>query len=188
MAIDRLRVTNHEVWGKLVKTWATGINYLGDGNDYPLRRPSRSSSSNWRPRRCSPAFRMGEVDPLRLLRLRRDRGAASAQTHDRDFRRASGEAGCHLSDPGLLPTHFPGHGSGHSGGGSPQGPCRAHRRLYGEHLRLRHSARSVRRQICPEPSLSGAKSVRSQVGTVRRKGVRQRHEDRAAPILPEGRL
>ena len=36
MAIDRLRVTNHEVWGKLVKTWATGINYLGDGNDYPL--------------------------------------------------------------------------------------------------------------------------------------------------------
>ncbi|MFI5011938.1 MAG: hypothetical protein ACHQAY_06295 [Hyphomicrobiales bacterium] len=36
MAIDRLRVTNHEVWGKLVKTWATGKNYLEDGNDYPV--------------------------------------------------------------------------------------------------------------------------------------------------------
>jgi hypothetical protein len=36
MAIDRLRVTNHEVWGKLVKTWATGVNYLEDGNEYPL--------------------------------------------------------------------------------------------------------------------------------------------------------
>ena len=36
MAIERLRVTNHEVWGKLVKTWATGKNYLDDGNDYPL--------------------------------------------------------------------------------------------------------------------------------------------------------
>jgi hypothetical protein len=36
MAIERLRVTNHEVWGKLVKTWATGKNYLEDGNDYPL--------------------------------------------------------------------------------------------------------------------------------------------------------
>jgi hypothetical protein len=36
MAIDRLRVTNHEAWGKLVKTWATGKNYVGDGNIYPV--------------------------------------------------------------------------------------------------------------------------------------------------------
>jgi hypothetical protein len=36
MAIDRLRVTNHEAWGKLVKSWATGKNYLEDGNNYPL--------------------------------------------------------------------------------------------------------------------------------------------------------
>jgi hypothetical protein len=36
MAIDRLRVTNHEAWGKLVKTWATGKNYVGDGNVYPV--------------------------------------------------------------------------------------------------------------------------------------------------------
>ena len=26
--IERLQVTNHERWGKLVKTWATGTNYL----------------------------------------------------------------------------------------------------------------------------------------------------------------
>ena len=34
--IERLQVTNHERWGKLVKTWATGTNYLDDDNDYPL--------------------------------------------------------------------------------------------------------------------------------------------------------
>jgi hypothetical protein len=36
MSIERLQVTNHERWGKLVKTWATGINYLDDSNEYPL--------------------------------------------------------------------------------------------------------------------------------------------------------
>ena len=36
MAMDRLRVTNHEAWGRLVKTWATGKNYVGDDNEYPL--------------------------------------------------------------------------------------------------------------------------------------------------------
>jgi hypothetical protein len=36
MAMDRLRVTNHESWGRLVKTWATGKNYVGDENEYPL--------------------------------------------------------------------------------------------------------------------------------------------------------
>jgi hypothetical protein len=36
MAIDRLRVTNHEAWGRLVKTWATGKDYVGDGSEYPL--------------------------------------------------------------------------------------------------------------------------------------------------------
>ena len=34
--IERLQVTNHERWGKLVKTWATGSNYLEDDNEYPL--------------------------------------------------------------------------------------------------------------------------------------------------------
>ena len=34
--IERLQVTNHERWGKLVKTWATGNNYLDDDNEYPL--------------------------------------------------------------------------------------------------------------------------------------------------------
>jgi hypothetical protein len=38
MAIDRLRFANLERFGKLVKTWATGTNYLGDGNDYELPR------------------------------------------------------------------------------------------------------------------------------------------------------
>ena len=32
--IERLQVTNHERWGKLVKTWATGTNYLDDDNAY----------------------------------------------------------------------------------------------------------------------------------------------------------
>ena len=36
MAIERLVVTNHERWGNLVKTWATGNNYLEDDNEYPL--------------------------------------------------------------------------------------------------------------------------------------------------------
>jgi hypothetical protein len=38
MAVDRLRVTNNEAWGKLIKTWATGKNYLEDGNEYPVPR------------------------------------------------------------------------------------------------------------------------------------------------------
>ena len=36
MAIDRLRFANLERFGKLVKSWATGKNYLEDGNDYVL--------------------------------------------------------------------------------------------------------------------------------------------------------
>jgi len=36
MPIDRLRIANMERWGKLVKTWATGVNKLGDGNTYPV--------------------------------------------------------------------------------------------------------------------------------------------------------
>jgi hypothetical protein len=38
MAIDRLRFANLERFGKLVKTWATGKNYLADGNEYDLPR------------------------------------------------------------------------------------------------------------------------------------------------------
>ena len=36
MRIERLQVSNHERWGKLVKTWATGTNYLEDDNSYPI--------------------------------------------------------------------------------------------------------------------------------------------------------
>lgn len=32
----RLTVTNHERWGKLVKTWSTGKNYLEDDRTYPV--------------------------------------------------------------------------------------------------------------------------------------------------------
>jgi hypothetical protein len=36
MRIERLQITNHERWGKLVKTWSTGKNYLDDDNQYPV--------------------------------------------------------------------------------------------------------------------------------------------------------
>ena len=36
MPIERLVVTNHERWGQLVKTWATGNNYLENDNEYPI--------------------------------------------------------------------------------------------------------------------------------------------------------
>jgi len=36
MRIERLQITNHERWGKLVKTWSTGKNYLDDENEYPV--------------------------------------------------------------------------------------------------------------------------------------------------------
>jgi hypothetical protein len=36
MVLERMVVTNHERWGNLVKTWATGHNYLEDDNEYPL--------------------------------------------------------------------------------------------------------------------------------------------------------
>lgn len=36
MALDRLRFSNIERFGKLVKTWATGKNYLEDGKSYDI--------------------------------------------------------------------------------------------------------------------------------------------------------
>jgi hypothetical protein len=36
MRIERLQITNHERWGKLVKTWSTGKNYMEDDNEYPV--------------------------------------------------------------------------------------------------------------------------------------------------------
>jgi hypothetical protein len=36
MAIERIRFANLDRWGNLVKTWATGVNKLGDGNQYPV--------------------------------------------------------------------------------------------------------------------------------------------------------
>jgi len=35
MALERVKFTDDVKWGKLVKTWATGKNYLGDGKTYP---------------------------------------------------------------------------------------------------------------------------------------------------------
>lgn len=35
MALDRIRIGNDTRWGLLVKTWATGKNYLNDGMVYP---------------------------------------------------------------------------------------------------------------------------------------------------------
>jgi hypothetical protein len=35
MAIERVQIGNNEQWGRLVKTWATGDNYLNDGRSYP---------------------------------------------------------------------------------------------------------------------------------------------------------
>jgi hypothetical protein len=36
MSIERIQISNHERWGKLVKTWSTGKNYLDDDNQYPI--------------------------------------------------------------------------------------------------------------------------------------------------------
>jgi hypothetical protein len=36
MAIERLAFADTERWGKLVKSWATGRNYLQDGKSYPV--------------------------------------------------------------------------------------------------------------------------------------------------------
>jgi hypothetical protein len=32
----RVKIKNFEKWGKLIKTWATGTDYLHDGNFYPV--------------------------------------------------------------------------------------------------------------------------------------------------------
>jgi hypothetical protein len=37
-AMAKIQITNFERWGNLLKTWATGVNKLGDGNDYALPR------------------------------------------------------------------------------------------------------------------------------------------------------
>lgn len=34
----RVKIKNFEKWGKLIKTWATGTDYLHDGNFYPVPR------------------------------------------------------------------------------------------------------------------------------------------------------
>jgi hypothetical protein len=33
-----INIKNFEKWGKLIKTWATGTDYLHDGNFYPMPR------------------------------------------------------------------------------------------------------------------------------------------------------
>ena len=38
MPVERMMVGSYEQWGKLVKTWATGKDYVKNGNKYP--RPS----------------------------------------------------------------------------------------------------------------------------------------------------
>ena len=35
MPMERVVVKNFEMWGRLVKTWATGDDYVHDGNSYP---------------------------------------------------------------------------------------------------------------------------------------------------------
>jgi hypothetical protein len=39
MPIERITVGSYEQWGKLVKTWATGKDYVKNGHDY-LKRPT----------------------------------------------------------------------------------------------------------------------------------------------------
>jgi hypothetical protein len=38
MSFERVQITNFERWGKLIKTWATGRDYLQDGHAYPVPR------------------------------------------------------------------------------------------------------------------------------------------------------
>ena len=35
MPIERITVGSYEQWGKLVKTWATGKDYIRNGQQYP---------------------------------------------------------------------------------------------------------------------------------------------------------
>ena len=35
MPIERIVIKNFQRWGQLVKTWSTGVNHIGDGNNYP---------------------------------------------------------------------------------------------------------------------------------------------------------
>lgn len=35
-SFERVQITNFERWGKLIKTWATGQDYLQDGHEYPV--------------------------------------------------------------------------------------------------------------------------------------------------------
>ena len=39
MPVERITVGSYEQWGKLVKTWATGRDYVKNGHDY-LKRPT----------------------------------------------------------------------------------------------------------------------------------------------------
>jgi len=36
MSLERVQITNYERWGNLIKTWATGKDYVADGNRYPV--------------------------------------------------------------------------------------------------------------------------------------------------------
>ena len=119
MRIERLQVTNHERWGRLVKTWATGTNYLDDDNDYPL--PTTMDEFK---EQLAKAQVFATV-PERFTQIK-----FVSSDQETILVRFDLSAAAVLQAPVQRPR------SGDPGGGEVPGARRAHRRLHHQHLRL----------------------------------------------------
>ena len=128
MQIERLQVTNHERWGNLVKTWATGVNYLDDENQYPIPQTmdefkeqlSKAQVFATVPERFTKIeFVSSEQDTI-LVRL-----PPKQMIDDSEF--DAQQARRHLSAAAVLQASVQRHGPGDSGEREVQGSCRAYR-------------------------------------------------------------
>ena len=137
MQIERLQVTNHERWGNLVKTWATGVNYLGDENSYPVptsmeefkEQLAKAQVFATVPERFKNIkFVSSEQDTI-VVKL-----PPKAMIDDSEV--AAQPARLDLSASAVLQAPVQRPRSGDPGRGKAPRPCRAHRRLHDQPLRL----------------------------------------------------
>jgi hypothetical protein len=96
-------VTNHERWGNLVKTWATGHNYLEDDNEYPV--PETVDEFKNQLAKAQVFMTVPErFKQVKFVAQEYDRGTVTAEVRDRGFRRAAQQARCDLSVAAVLQT------------------------------------------------------------------------------------
>ena len=139
--IERLQVTNHERWGKLVKTWATGTNYLDDDNEYPMpetmdefkEQLAKAQVFATVPDRFKQSQFVEQEQDTITVKL-------PPKVMIEDSEALLNQPGRDLSASAVLQAPVQRYGSGDPGEREVQGACRTYRRLHDQRLRLKSRA------------------------------------------------